>query len=88
MSVVAGLGKAAGAEVLSGARSAREKASPTAKKALGVLAVALLALLAFAALIPASEAPNAGHSHSAASTPDQPVAAAPRFPQSLRRRLR
>jgi hypothetical protein len=42
-----------------------------------VLAGALLVLIAFAALIPASEAPNAGHSYSAASTPDQPVAAAP-----------
>ena len=88
MSVVAGLGKAAGAEVLVGARPANGRVYSKTKKALVVLAGALLVLIAFAALIPASEAPNAGHSHSAASTPDQPVAAAPRFPQSLRRRLR
>jgi hypothetical protein len=58
MSVVAGLGKAAGAEVLRGARSARERAFLTTKKALVMWAAALLALFAFAALIPASETPN------------------------------
>ena len=77
MSVVAGLGKAAGAEVLRGARPANGRVYSKTKKALVVLAGALLVLIAFAALIPASEAPNAEHSYSAASTPDQPVAAAP-----------
>jgi hypothetical protein len=89
MSVVAGLGKAAaGAEVLTReARPAMGRAFPKTKRALVMVAVALLVLVAFATLIPASEAPNAGHSYSAASTPDrsgapvssEPTAAAPRM---------
>jgi hypothetical protein len=67
MSVVAGVGKATGAEVLRGARPAKGRAFPTTKRALVV--VALLALLA--ALISASEAPNAEHYYSAGSTHDQ-----------------
>jgi hypothetical protein len=77
MSVVAGLGKAAGAEVLRGARSARERAFLTTKKTLVMWAAALLALFAFAALIPASEAKNAEHSYYSASTPDRSGTAAP-----------
>jgi hypothetical protein len=58
MSVVAGLGTAAGAEMLAGARPARGRTSPKTKRAL-VVAVSLLTLSALvAALIPASEAPN------------------------------
>src|SRR5215218_10296011 len=76
MSVVASVGKAAaGTEVLRGARPARGRALPTAKKAL--VAVTLLVLAAFATLIPASEASNAEHSYSVGSTADQAGAAAP-----------
>src|SRR5918997_1782463 len=75
MSVVASVGKAAaGTEVLRGARPARGRALPTAKKAL--VAVTLLALAAFATLIPASEVSNAEHSYSVGSTADQAGAAA------------
>src|SRR5215211_1326633 len=78
-SVVArGVGStAAGAEVLRGARPATGRAFPEKKRALVV--VALLALLAaFAALITASQAPNAEHhSYSAGSTADQSGAGAP-----------
>jgi hypothetical protein len=78
MSVVAGLGKAADEGVLRGARPARGRVFPTAKRAL-VVAVALLALIAFATLAPASQAPNAKHSYysAASSTPDRSGAGAP-----------
>jgi hypothetical protein len=71
-------GTAAGAEVLTGTRPARGRAFP-GKKWVLVTAVALLALLAaFAALIPASQAPNADHHSSlVGSTPDQSGAGAP-----------
>jgi len=70
MSVIARVGKAAGAEVLRGARPARGRALPTMKKAL-VAAVTVLAFAAFAALmIPASQTHSAEHS-SAASTDSQ-----------------
>jgi hypothetical protein len=67
------LGKAAGAEVLRGARPARGGAFP-GKKAL-VAAVALIAFAAFAILISASETPNADHDYSAGTTHDQSRAA-------------
>jgi hypothetical protein len=68
---------AAGAEVLRGARPATGRAFPEKKRALVV--VALLAFLAaFAALISASQAPNAEHqSYSAGSTADQSGAGSP-----------
>src|SRR5215213_1297154 len=70
MSVVASVGKAAaGTEVLRGARPARGRTLPTAKKAL--VAVTLLVLAAFATLIPASDASNAEHSYSVGSTASQ-----------------
>src|SRR5687768_16589421 len=75
MSVVAGVGTAAGAEVLTGARPAGGRAFPKTKKAL-VVAVTLFALAALIpALIPASEAPNAEHYYSAGSMVDQSGAA-------------
>ncbi len=77
MSVVAGVAKAADAEVLRGARPATRRTFPTTKRALVVLAVALLALFALAALIPASEAPNAEHYSSAGNTHDRSGAAVP-----------
>jgi hypothetical protein len=68
-------GTAAGAEVLRGARPAG-RTFPKTK--LTLVVVALLALAAFAALIPASQAPNAEHQHSSAgSTADQSGAGAP-----------
>jgi hypothetical protein len=76
MSVVSGLGKAAGAGVLSGSRPARGRAFRKTKKAL-VVGVALLAFAVFAALIPASQAPRAEHSHSVVSTDSQSETAAP-----------
>jgi hypothetical protein len=76
MSVVAGSGKAAGAGVLSGSRPARGRAFRKTKKAL-VVGVALLAFAVFAALIPASQAPRAEHSHSVVSTDSQSETAAP-----------
>jgi hypothetical protein len=76
MSVVAGLGKAAGAGVLSGSRPARGRALRKTKKAL-VVAVALLAFAVFAGLIPASQAPRAEHSYSVVSTDSQSGTAAP-----------
>src|SRR5918995_6921313 len=82
LSVVASVGKAAaGTEVLRGARPARGRALPTAKKAL--VAVILLALAAFATLIPASEASNAEHSYSVGSTADQAGAAAAPVSQAV-----
>jgi hypothetical protein len=74
MSIVTGVGKAAGAEVLTGARPAGRAFSKT-KWALVV--VALLALAAFATLITASQAPSSEHSSSVGSTHDQSGAAAP-----------
>jgi hypothetical protein len=66
---------AASAEVLRGARPAG-RTFPKTK--LTLVVVALLALAAFAALIPASQAPNAEHQHSSAgSTADQSGAGAP-----------
>jgi hypothetical protein len=76
MSVVSGLGKAAGAGVLSGSRPARGRAFRKRKKAL-VVAVALLAFAVFAALIPASQAPRAEHSYPVVSTDSQSGTAAP-----------
>jgi hypothetical protein len=63
---------AAGIEVLPGARPARGRTFP-GKKWVLVTALALLAILAaFAALIPASQAPNADHLHSSVgNTHDQ-----------------
>jgi hypothetical protein len=67
---------ATGTEVLRGARPAKGTDFPEKKGALAMVAVALIALLAaFAALIPASEVPNADHNSSAASTHDQARAA-------------
>jgi hypothetical protein len=77
MSVVTGVGKAVGAQVLRGARLANGSAFPRKKRALVVWAVVLLVLIAFATLFSASQAPNAGHSYSAGSTPDRSAAAAP-----------
>src|SRR5215212_4211733 len=79
MSVVAGLGKAAAAGVLRGARpSTRGRVFPTTKWASVVVAVTLLAFAVFATLTPASQAPSAGHSYysAASSTPDRSAAAA------------
>src|SRR5215217_907084 len=68
-------GAAAGAEVLGGVRRSAGRAFPTTMRAL-VVAVAVVALAAFAALIPASEAPNAQQQRSSAgSTANQPAAA-------------
>jgi hypothetical protein len=76
MSVVAGVVKAAaGAKILTGARLAK-KALPRTKRTLVVGAATLFVLAAFAALIPASETPNAENS-SAASTNSQSVTEAP-----------
>jgi hypothetical protein len=80
MSVVGGVGKAAGAtEVLTRRGEARQGEDlPEDEEAL-VVAVALLVLLAaFAAPIPASEAPNAEHYYyySAGTTPDRSGAGA------------
>ena len=62
MSVIAGIVKtAAGAKVFTGTKLAR-KTLPRTKKMLVVTAVILVALAAFAALIAASQAPNAEHS--------------------------
>ena len=76
MSVVAGVSKAAGTEVLTGTRPATRRALPRTKRALVVMSVALLALVAFAALIPASQAPSAEQS-SAESKDYQSGAATP-----------
>src|SRR5918994_850842 len=75
MSVVAGLAKAADAQVLTGTRPATRRALPRTKRALVVMAVALLALVAFNALIPASQAPSSKQS-SAVSTDSQSGAGA------------
>jgi hypothetical protein len=60
MSVVGGVAKAAGAKVLTGTRPAR-KTLDRSKRTLVVMALALVALVAFAALMAASQAPNAEH---------------------------
>jgi hypothetical protein len=75
MSVVASVGKAAGAEMLTGARPVRGRALPTAKKAL--VAITLLVLAAFATMIPASEAPNAEHYYYSVGTKDYQTATEP-----------
>ena len=83
MSVVARVGKAAGAEVLTrGARPARGRAFPRKKRALVVWAVALVGLLAALATVisVSSEAPSAKHyfsSSAGSSTNDQSGTAAP-----------
>ena len=59
MSVIAGLAKAAGAEVLIRDEAHRGRVLPKRKWKLVVMALALVALVAFAALIAASQAPNA-----------------------------
>jgi hypothetical protein len=69
MSVIAGLAKSAGTRVLTGTRPTR-KPLPGTKRRLVVMAAALGALVAFAALMAASQAPNAKYS-SAASTDSQ-----------------
>jgi hypothetical protein len=76
MSIIAGVAKAAaGAKMLTRTRPTTW-VFPKTKWTLVVMAVALLALLAaFAALIPASEAPNADHFYSAVSRHDQSRAA-------------
>ena len=75
MSVIAGVAKAAGAKVLTGTRPTT-RVFPKTKWTLVVMALALLALVAFAALIPASQAPNAEH-YSVGSKDSQSGAAAP-----------
>jgi putative Ca2+/H+ antiporter (TMEM165/GDT1 family) len=76
MFVVAGVVKAAaGAQILTGARPAK-KPLPRIKRKLVVGAVALFILAALAALIPASDTPNAENS-SAATTNSQSVTEAP-----------
>jgi hypothetical protein len=76
MSVVAGVLKAAAsAKMMTETRPAK-KAFPKIKRMLVVRAVALFVLAAFAALIPASETPNAATS-SSASTNTQSVTEAP-----------
>ena len=52
MSVIAGIGKALGAEVLTGARPLKGRVLPKRMWKLAVMAVALLALVALVALIP------------------------------------
>jgi hypothetical protein len=68
MSIVAGVGKAAGAEVPTTGARPTGRAFPKTKRALVAAVALLLALAVLAALIPASQAPSAGHSYSAAST--------------------
>jgi hypothetical protein len=75
MSVVAGVGKAAGAEVLTAGARPAGRAFPTTKWALVI--VVAVALLGLAALIAASQAPNAKHYYSAGSTNSPSGAAAP-----------
>src|SRR5215218_10924270 len=76
MSVVAGVSKAAGTEVLTGTRPATRRALPRTNRVLVVMAVALLAIVAFAILIPASQAPSSEQS-SAESKDYQSGAATP-----------
>ena len=67
-------GAAAGAEVLGGLSRSAGRVFPTTVRAVA-LTVVVLALAAFAALIPASEAPNAQQHSSAGSTANHPAAA-------------
>jgi hypothetical protein len=79
MSVVAGLGKAAGTKVLRGARPATSRGRVLPKTKWKLMAVALLTLAVFATLSAASQGPNAGYSYYSAarsSTPDRSGAAA------------
>jgi hypothetical protein len=72
LSVIAGIGKALGAEVLStGARPAKGKVLPKRKWVLVVMALALGALFAIVALIVASETPKAEHYSSLVSRNSQ-----------------
>ena len=75
MSVVAGLGKAAVAGVLGGARPTRGRTFPKTKWK-SVVALVLLAVVATLSAV--SQAPNAKHSYysAASSTPDRSAAAA------------
>ena len=75
MSIIAGVGKAASAKVLTGRRPTT-RVFPNATWTLVVKALVLLALVAFAVLIPASQAPSADHS-STASMVSETGAAAP-----------
>src|SRR5215208_1798008 len=69
MSVVAGLGKALGAEVFTtGARPAKGRVFTKRKWKLVMMALAVGALFAFLALIVASQTPKAEHYSSAANT--------------------
>src|SRR5215212_3658745 len=77
MSVIAGVARAAGAKVLTGRRPTTWVFPKKTKWTLVVMALVLLALFAFVALFSASQAPNAGHSYLAASTPDRSAAEAP-----------
>src|SRR5215213_3359157 len=77
MSIVAGVGKAAGAEVPTTGARPTGRAFPKTKRALVAAVALLLALAAFAALIPASQAPNAGHSYYSAASTDSQSGAAP-----------
>jgi hypothetical protein len=72
MSVMASLAKAAGAKVLTGTRPA-SKPLPRTKRTL-IVALTLVALVSFAALIAASQAPNAEHDSSLGSKDSQPGA--------------
>ena len=72
MSVIAGIGKAVGAEVLTtGARPTRGRVFPKRKWKLVVMALAMGALFAFVALIVASETPKAGNYSSPVSRNSQ-----------------
>src|SRR5215207_4799822 len=77
MSIVAGVGKAAGAEVPTTGARPTGRAFPKTKRALVAAVALLLALATFAALIPASQAPNAGHSYYSAASTDSQSGAAP-----------
>ena len=77
MSIVAGVGKAAGAEVPTPGASPTGRAFPKTKRALVAAVALLLALAAFAALTRASQAPNAGHSYYLAASTDSQSGAAP-----------
>jgi hypothetical protein len=92
MSVIAGVAKAAGAKMLTGARPTT-RVFPKRNWML-VVAVAQLALLTFALLIPASEILKAGHSsaestnsHSAAAPPVSESGAVPHMSERDPRRL-
>jgi hypothetical protein len=72
MSVIAGIGKALGAEVFTtGARPAKGRVFTKRKWKLVMMALAVGALFAFFALIVASQTPKAEHYSSAANTNTQ-----------------